>query len=137
MIHRRTRESGALDNFLARPRSFVTRDRSWPGAFPSGAGVSADDPTVQQAGQPLTRSGSGAVRVVGMHNNSLLTHPHRRKIRQPNNRKPLMISMAAAVLPWTPKATALLPPWCKTIAASLRGMIVATSINQPSGCADP
>ena len=85
----------------------------------------------------MTRSGSGAVRVVGMHNNSLLICPHRHKIRQPNSSKPLMIGMAAAVLPWTPRATALLPPWCKTIAASLMGMIVATSTNQPSGCADP
>jgi len=34
-----------------------------------------------------------------------------------------MISVAAAVLPWTPKATALLPPCCKTIVASVIGMI--------------
>jgi hypothetical protein len=59
------------------------------------------------------------------------------KIRQLNSSKPLMISITAAVLPWMPKAAALLPPWCKTIAASPIGMIVATSINQPSGCADP
>ena len=56
---------------------------------------------------------------------------------QPNSSKPLMISITAAVLPWMPKAAARLPPWCKTIAASPIGMIVAASINQPSGCADP
>ena len=43
-----------------------------------------------------------------------------------------MISIAAAVLPWIPKATALLPPWRKTIAASPIGMIAAASINQLS-----
>lgn len=59
------------------------------------------------------------------------------KIRQLNSNKPLMISITAAVLPWMPKAAALLPPWCKTIAASPIGIIVATSINQPSGCAEP
>jgi hypothetical protein len=83
---------------------------------------------------PNAKSGANARR-------PLLVQPHkcavRSRTRQLNNSKPLMISITAAVLPWMPKAAALLPPWCKTIAASPTGMRVATSINQPSGCVDP
>jgi len=63
--------------------------------------------------------------------------PPKRGQGQLNNSKPLMISIAAAVLPWIPKATALLPPWRKTIAASPIGMIAAASINAAPDKNDP
>ena len=36
-----------------------------------------------------------------------------------------------------PNAMVLLPPWCNTITASERGMMLAISMNQPRACADP
>src|SRR5262249_12620012 len=59
------------------------------------------------------------------------------KFHQSINSNPLVISIATAVLPCTPNATVLLPPWCNTITASAIGMRVAASMNQPRTCADP
>jgi len=59
------------------------------------------------------------------------------RIRQSNSSNPLIITMAPAVPPCTPNATALRPPCCNTIAASPIGMMVAISMNQPRACADP
>ena len=56
----------------------------------------------------------------------------RPECRQPNNRRPLIVSVTAAVASWTPKAVALVQPCLRTIAALASGMIVAASMNQPS-----
>jgi hypothetical protein len=60
-----------------------------------------------------------------------------REFHQSINSNPLIISIATAVLPCTPNAMVLLPPWRNTIMASAIGMRVAISMNQPRACADP
>ena len=55
----------------------------------------------------------------------------RPECRQPNNRRPLIVSVTAAVASWT-QAVALVQPCLRTIAALASGMIVAASMNQPS-----
>ena len=48
-----------------------------------------------------------------------------------------VMTMTAAVRPWTPQAIDLGPPMPSTMVASASGMIVAASVTQPSKCVAP
>ena len=89
-------------------------------------------------GPALTHNERRAVRLVRA--SAARLHRHRMRsfeFHQSINSNPLIINIATAVPPCTPKATILLPPWCNTITASAIGMRVAISMNQPRACADP